>query len=122
MAMLPAASNRALPVSSARPTPASANTSPMSAPTSSSSTTGSSGTFARRMNDHHDSSPLTCLLSRTAVRSENDSKTMATDEDAPPPTPADSSSWGWRSFSSPSNSANSEPSVKITSATTNAQK
>ena len=36
--------------------------------------------------------------------------------------PADSSWCGFRSFSSPSNSANNEPTVKITSATMNAQK
>ena len=34
----------------------------------------------------------------------------------------DSSSWGWRIFSSPSNRANSEPRLKITRATTNDQK
>ena len=121
MAMLPAASKRALPVSSARLTPNNANARPTSAPVSSNSTTGSSGTLARRMNAHHDSSPLTCRLSRTAVRSENDSKTIASSRIATAQ-PAESSSCGLRSFSSPSNSANNEPRVKITSATTNAQK
>ena len=36
--------------------------------------------------------------------------------------PADSSSWGSRTFSMPSNSANTAPKEKITSATTNDQK
>ena len=74
-----------------------------------------------RMKAHHDSSPMTCLLSRTAVRSENDSKTMASARIATAQ-PPDSSWCGCRSFSSPSNSANNEPMVKITSATTKAQK
>ena len=36
--------------------------------------------------------------------------------------PGDSSSWGWRSFSSPSYRANIDPAVKMITATTNDQK
>ena len=36
--------------------------------------------------------------------------------------PSDSSSWGWRIFSTPSKTANSEPSVNSTRATTKDQK
>ena len=36
--------------------------------------------------------------------------------------PADSSSWGWSSFSMPSKRANTEPRVNSTIDTTNAQK
>ena len=58
MAQVPMPSHTASPVSSASPTPASANTRPMRAATSSSSTTGSSGFFACRMKPTQLSPPL----------------------------------------------------------------
>ena len=39
--------------------------------------TGSSGCFARRMNSTYDASPLTCSVSRIAVRNDSDSITIA---------------------------------------------
>ena len=119
--MLPSASHRGLPVISARLMPMSANTRPTSAPVSSSSTTGSSGLLVVRMNRHHDRPSRLGVASRRAVRNDQASSTIAT-----PSTPnaqiGDSSSCGSMSFSMPSNSANIEPRVKSTSATTNAQK
>ena len=52
MNSVPTASKTPLPVIAVRPTPKSAKTRPMRAATSSSSTTGSSGALARRMNGH----------------------------------------------------------------------
>ena len=60
------------------PTPNSARTSPISAAKSSSSTTGSSGARARRMNATQDAPPSSGRVSRMAVRNENDSSTIAT--------------------------------------------
>ena len=51
-ARVPMPSQTGLPVSIVSPTPASANTRPISAPVSSSSTTGSSGLREVRMNRH----------------------------------------------------------------------
>ncbi len=50
---------------------------PTSAPKSSRSTTGSSGAFAVRMNCHHERVPRNGLDSRTAVRKEKPSMTIA---------------------------------------------
>ncbi|CAB4811127.1 unannotated protein [freshwater metagenome] len=77
MAMEPTASHRGLPVTSDIVRPNSANTRPVSAPTSSSSTTGSSGAFAVRMKFHHVRPLRTWLASFTAVRSEYDSSRIA---------------------------------------------
>jgi hypothetical protein len=121
MATLPAASQRGSPVQAARATPASAITRPSSAPRSSSSTTGSSGFLEVRTNVIHELRPLSGRDATTAVRNENSSRTMATSR---MPTAQDTfaTSWGWRSFSTPSKRAKSPPTLKITSATTNDQK
>ncbi len=50
---------------------------PISAPRSSSSTTGSSGLRLVRMNRHHDWSPLSGRDSRIAVRNDHDSSPIA---------------------------------------------
>ena len=68
-------------------------TRPMSAPKSSSSTTGSSGCFERRMKRNHDASPLNGRGSFIAVRNEKLSSAMATSR-MPMAQPGDSSSWG----------------------------
>ena len=70
MPIVPSASNTASPVSSVSPTPSSASTSPISAPKSSSSTTGSSGVVDWRMNCHQDSCALELarLVDRRAER------------------------------------------------------
>ncbi len=68
--MLPSASQRGLPVISARLIPTSANSSPTSAPLSSSSTTGSSGFLVVRMNAHHVRFPRDGAASWRAVRSD----------------------------------------------------
>ena len=101
MPRLPRASNRELPVTAESDTPTSAKPSPISAPVSSSSTTGSSASFERRMNAIHDPAPLSARAWRTAVRSERASNTMATSRIAIAH-PSDDSSWGLRSFSSAS--------------------
>jgi hypothetical protein len=75
---VPAASQRPSSVANVSDTPNSANTRPSSAPRSSSSTTGSSGAFARRTNSTHDAPRRSRFDSTTAVRSENDSITIAT--------------------------------------------
>ena len=77
MKRVPMASKSELPVIHVRPTPMNAKTRPMSAAMSSSSTTGSSGAFARRTNCTQLSLPRTWFDSCTAVRSENDSRTIA---------------------------------------------
>ena len=59
MAIEPTASQRGSPVKWARTTPPRARNRPISAPMSSSSTTGSSGCFDRRMNVHQHSAALT---------------------------------------------------------------
>ena len=61
IAIVPSASNTGLPVSTVSPTPSRAKTSPIRAPKSSSSTTGSSGDFDWRMKPHQ----LTGALERT---------------------------------------------------------
>ena len=61
-----------------RPTPSSASASPISAAKSSSSTTGSSGTLARRMNCTQLASPLSSRDSAMAVRNDHDSSPIAT--------------------------------------------
>ena len=68
---------RELPVMIVRPTPMRAKTRPMSAAMSSSSTTGSSGCLAWRTNATQLCLPRTWFDSCTAVRSENDSSTIA---------------------------------------------
>ena len=101
MAIVPYASKRGLSVTRAPTMLTSAIARPNNAPRSSSSTTGSSGTFAVRMNDHHDCGPFWMRDSRIAVRIEMPSKTNAT----PSRTMATDgrSMWcGWRSFSMPS--------------------
>ena len=70
IAMVPRASNTAFPVSTASPTPSRARTSPIRAPKSSSSTTGSSGDFDWRMKPHQLSLPLSGRDSLIAVRKE----------------------------------------------------
>jgi len=71
MAALPRASHRPSPVTSVIDTPTRANTRPMSAPASSSSTTGNSGALAPRMYWGHVCDPRTWFASRMAVRNEN---------------------------------------------------
>ncbi len=78
IASVPIASKMPLWVMIVSPTPRNANTRPISAAMSSSSTTGSSGAFARRTNSTQPCLPRTWFDSRIAVRSENDSATIAT--------------------------------------------
>ena len=119
MPRLPIASHSAVPVTSESVMPTSAIASPISAPVSSSSTTGSSAFFVVWMKLHHDARPRSGIASRRAVRSESVSSTIAT-----PSTPnaqiGSSRCSGWMSLSIPSTMANKEPSEKRTSATTNA--
>ena len=61
-------SQTGLPVITVRPTPASAKTRPISAPVSSSSTTGSSGLREVRMNRHQLPLPFNGRDSTIAVR------------------------------------------------------
>ena len=85
---VPATSNHRFWVIRESPTPRSAKKRPISAAKSSSRMTGSSGCFARRMNSTYDASPLTCSVSRIAVRNDSDSITIAAsqdDERHPPP-------------------------------------
>ena len=70
MAMVPSASKTGLPVTTDSPTPSRARTSPIRAPKSSSSTTGSSGTLDWRMNCHQVRLPLILRDSTMAVRNE----------------------------------------------------
>ena len=101
MATLPKASHRASPVTVASVIPTSAKPRPMSAPTSSSSTTGSSGLLVVRMKRHQLLRPRTFSTSRAAVRSDVPSRTIA----MPSTTNAqigESSSCGLMSFSTPS--------------------
>ncbi len=66
--IVPIPSQIASPVSMVKPTPSSAKTRPISAPVSSSSTTGSSGLRDRRMNCHQLLPPLSGRDSTIAVR------------------------------------------------------
>ncbi len=77
MANDPTPSQRPSPVTSASVTPSSANTRPTSAPASSSSTTGSSGWRASRTNRNSERSPRERFASRSAVRNEKPSSTIA---------------------------------------------
>ena len=119
--MVPMASHMASSVRIVRLMAMRAMTRPVSAPKSSRRTTGSSGCLARRMNCHHERSPLRGRDSMTAVRNDQPSRTMAITRMAMA-TDGDSSSWGWRSFSMPSKMAKREPRLKSTRATTKAQK
>ncbi len=109
------------PVTTDRTTATRAITRPTSAPESSSSSTGSSGAFERRMNSGHDAPRRSGFDSRTAVRNDDASSTIATRRMATAHC-GDSSSCGWRSFSTPSKMANMEPSANSTIDTTKAQK
>ncbi len=102
-------------------TPTSASNRPSSAPMSSSSTTGSSGFFELRTKDHQLALPRSLLDSTTAVRSEKPSRTIPTSS-TPMAHAGEEISWGWRSFSTPSQMAKSPPIRKSTIATTKAQK
>ena len=68
MATVPTPSHTGSPVSIVSPTPASANTRPISAPESSSRTTGSSGLRELRMNRHQLPEPFSGRDSTIAVR------------------------------------------------------
>ncbi len=116
IARVPTASQTGSPVTMVRPMPASANTRPTSAARSSISTTGSSGARAAWMNSHQEAAPLTCRASATAVRRENPSSAVATSR-MTIATSALSSSWGWRSFATPSWTENSPPTLNNTIAT-----
>ena len=99
IAIEPTASHRGCrsPRPSCRPT--SARTSPISAPVSSSSTTGSSGDFALRMNHHQLLSfGRTWFASLTAVRSEYALEHDRERRGSRTPTTGFSISCGWRSF------------------------
>ena len=98
---VPIASNSGLPVITVRPTARNAKTRPRRAATSSSSTTGSSGAFAWRTNWTQLCLPRTRFDSLTAVRSENDSSTIAI-ESTRIGSHATSSSCGCCSLSMPS--------------------
>ncbi len=120
--MLPSASKRGSSVTLESTTPTRAITRPISAPRSSSSTTGSSALLDRRTNANHDEpGSFTLRASRTAVRMDNASATSATVRIATA-IPRFDVSCGWRSFSTPSNNANRPPAVNSTTDTTKAQK
>jgi hypothetical protein len=97
-------------------TPMSANARPVSAPKSSSSTTGNSGDFVRRMNASQVAPRRDGSDSRTAVRSENDSSPIAMTRTAKAQI-GDSMSCGCRSFCHPSYRAKTPPTRKITMVT-----
>ncbi len=82
IAAVPMPSQTPLPVISVRPTPPSANTSPSSAPVSSSRITGSSGDLDRRTNCTQLALPRLRLDSLTAVRSAVPSSAIATSSTA----------------------------------------
>ena len=73
------------------------------------------------MNSAHDAPCRSGFDSRTAVRKEEASRTMAMSR-MPIAHCGCSSSWGWSSFSTPSKMANIDPSANSTIETTNAQK
>ena len=98
---VPRASQMVSPVTTVRLTAARARNRPTRAPRSSSSTTGSSGIFECRTNDHQLASPFSGSDSWMAVRNENDSRTMAMPRTAKAQI-GSSTSWGWRIFSIPS--------------------
>ena len=119
---VPMPSHRGSPVMCETVTAVRAMTRPTRAPRSSSRTTGSSGCLVRRMKPHQLScGSLTAEDSMTAVRNDHSSSTIATSR-MPMATFTDSSSWGWRIFSTPSKTANMPPTLNRISATTNAQK
>ena len=123
MPMLPIASKRGSSVTFDSTTPTSAMTRPISAPTSSSSTTGKLGALgpADELDPRRAAAPSPALASRTAVRSDMPSNTTATRRIATA-MPRDSTSCGCRSLSTPSYSAKRPPAVKSTTDTTKAQK
>ncbi len=82
IARVPTPSHVPSPVSRVSPTPKNARIRPTSAAKSSSRMTGSSGARACRMNAVHVASPRIWLVSRIAVRNENDSSTIATSRTA----------------------------------------
>ena len=99
--MVPMPSQIGSPVMIVRPTPMSANTRPISAAMSSSSTTGSSGCLAWRTKETQLCLPRTWFDSLTAVRSENDSSTIAMSSTTIG-SHGTSSGCGWLSLSMPS--------------------
>ena len=102
MHSVPMPSKTGSSVTSVSVTPPSASTSPIRAPVSSSSTTGSSGARdSRTKRIMPTRSTSAWRASRQAVRNDHDSRTRATPR-MPIAHPADSSSWGWRIFSMPS--------------------
>ena len=74
-----------------------ANTRPIMAPRSSSSTTGSSGVLDRRMKEVQVAEPRTRFDSTMAVLNENPSSTMPRDSTEMAQS-GESISWGWRIF------------------------
>ena len=68
MATVPMPSHTGLPVITVSPTPSNANSRPISAPVSSSSTTGNSGLREFRMNRHQLALPFSGRDSTIAVR------------------------------------------------------
>ena len=78
MATVPMPSHTGSPVSIVNPTPVSANTRPINAPVSSSSTTGSSGLRDVRMKRHQLTEPLSGRDSTIAVRKLKPSSPIAT--------------------------------------------
>ena len=119
IAIVPMPSHMGSPVRIVRPTPVRAKTRPMSAATSSRSTTGSSGCFACRTNWIQFCEPRTWFDSFTAVRSENDSSPIAMTSTRIG-SHGTSSGCGWVSFSTPSYSEKTPPTENRMIDTTNA--
>ena len=103
MAIDPSASQRGSSVKWASRTPPRAKKSPISAPMSSSSTTGSSGSFAVRIHVHHETPgrPAMAWPRGTPCAARCYSRTMANTR-IPIATQRFSTSCGWRSLEMPS--------------------
>ena len=123
MAIEPTASQRGLPVTSARVTPTSAKAQADLGAGVLEQHDGQLGRLRGADERATSSCPgrAACLASFTAVRSEKLSSAMAKTR-MPKATSGLSTSCGWRSFSMPSYSANRPPMLNSTSATTKAQK
>ena len=122
IAIEPAPSHRPSPVASVSDTPISANTRPVSAAVSSSTTAGSSGALARLMNRtklRQLAEPRAGRDSLIAVRSENASSAMAMNSTTNA-TKGEVTCSGCLIRSTPSYTENSAPTVNSTTATMNA--
>jgi hypothetical protein len=119
MATVPRPSQTPLPVTTVSTTPSRAKASPHSAAVSSSSTTGSSGAFARRTNAMMPAPPRAGRDSFSAVRSDSASITIETSSTATGSHQL-SIGWGFAILPMPSYTANRPPRLNSTIDTTKA--